>query len=106
VLLRTSLFIQTIVFMRKKSRAPFWKEVKNKFLLILAFSFLLPWAHAGNPKKRSPDEVLLVLNANTTEFVTDTAAAEARRVASPGTEIVPRLSMSCITTFIRLVSPD
>jgi allantoin racemase len=32
---------------------------------------------------------ILVLNANTTEFVTETAAAEARRVASPGTEIVP-----------------
>ena len=32
---------------------------------------------------------ILVLNANTTEFVTGTAAAEARRVASLGTEIVP-----------------
>jgi allantoin racemase len=32
---------------------------------------------------------ILVLNANTTEFVTETAAAEARRVSSPGTEIVP-----------------
>ena len=32
---------------------------------------------------------ILVLNANTTDFVTQTAAAEARRVASPGTEIVP-----------------
>src|SRR3954465_3479497 len=32
---------------------------------------------------------ILVLNANTTAFVTDTAAAEARRVASAGTEIVP-----------------
>ena len=32
---------------------------------------------------------ILVMNANTTEFVTETAAAEARRVASPGTEIVP-----------------
>lgn len=32
---------------------------------------------------------ILVLNANTTEFVTETAAAEARRVASPGTEILP-----------------
>ena len=32
---------------------------------------------------------ILVLNANTTDFVTETAAAEARRVASPGTEIVP-----------------
>jgi allantoin racemase len=32
---------------------------------------------------------ILVLNANTTEFVTETAAAEGRRVASPGTEIVP-----------------
>jgi allantoin racemase len=32
---------------------------------------------------------ILVLNANTTEFVTETAAIEARRVASPGTEIVP-----------------
>jgi allantoin racemase len=32
---------------------------------------------------------ILVLNANTTPFVTDTAAAEARRVASPGSEIVP-----------------
>ena len=31
---------------------------------------------------------ILVLNANTTDFVTETAAAEARRVASPGTEIV------------------
>ena len=31
---------------------------------------------------------ILVLNANTTDFVTQTAAAEARRVASPGTEIV------------------
>lgn len=31
---------------------------------------------------------ILVLNANTTEFVTETAAAEARRVASPGTEIL------------------
>src|SRR4051812_18326362 len=31
---------------------------------------------------------ILVLNANTTEFVTETAAAEARRLASPGTEIV------------------
>ncbi len=32
---------------------------------------------------------ILVLNANTTDFVTETAATEARRVASPGTEIVP-----------------
>ena len=32
---------------------------------------------------------ILVLNANTTDFVTETAAAEARRVASPGTEIIP-----------------
>jgi allantoin racemase len=32
---------------------------------------------------------ILIVNANTTEFVTQTAAAEARRVASPGTEIVP-----------------
>jgi allantoin racemase len=32
---------------------------------------------------------ILVLNANTTDFVTQTAANEARRVASPGTEIVP-----------------
>src|ERR1044072_80817 len=32
---------------------------------------------------------ILVLNANTTDFVTQTAASEARRVASPGTEIVP-----------------
>lgn len=32
---------------------------------------------------------ILVLNANTTEFVTETAAAEGRRVASSGTEIVP-----------------
>ena len=31
---------------------------------------------------------ILILNANTTDFVTQTAAAEARRVASPGTEIV------------------
>jgi len=32
---------------------------------------------------------ILCLNANTTDFVTQTAAAEGRRVASPGTEIVP-----------------
>ena len=32
---------------------------------------------------------ILVLNANTTTFVTETAAAEGRRVASTGTEIVP-----------------
>jgi allantoin racemase len=32
---------------------------------------------------------ILVLNANTTAFVTETAAAEGRRLASPGTEIVP-----------------
>jgi allantoin racemase len=32
---------------------------------------------------------ILVLNANTTTFVTETAATEARCVASPGTEIVP-----------------
>jgi allantoin racemase len=32
---------------------------------------------------------ILVLNANTTAFVTETAAAEGRHVASPGTEIVP-----------------
>jgi allantoin racemase len=31
---------------------------------------------------------ILVLNANTTDFVTETAAAEARRVAAPGTEII------------------
>lgn len=31
---------------------------------------------------------ILVLNANTTSFVTETAAAEARRIASAGTEIV------------------
>src|SRR5436305_13074772 len=31
---------------------------------------------------------ILVLNANTTHFVTETAAAEGRRVASPGTEIL------------------
>jgi allantoin racemase len=31
---------------------------------------------------------ILVLNANTTEFVTETAAVEARRVAAQGTEIV------------------
>jgi uncharacterized protein (TIGR03790 family) len=39
--------------------------VKNAtLLLILAVSFLQPWARAENPQKRSPDEVLLVLNAN------------------------------------------
>src|SRR5256885_13901835 len=32
---------------------------------------------------------ILVLKANTTPFVTETAAQEARRVASRGTEIVP-----------------
>lgn len=32
---------------------------------------------------------ILILNANTTAFVTETAAAEGRRVASPGTELVP-----------------
>lgn len=32
---------------------------------------------------------ILVMNANTTDFVTQTAANEARRVASAGTEIVP-----------------
>ncbi|MEJ1160146.1 aspartate/glutamate racemase family protein [Prosthecomicrobium sp. N25] len=32
---------------------------------------------------------ILVLNANTTAFVTERAAAEARRVASSGTEILP-----------------
>src|SRR5882762_4690647 len=32
---------------------------------------------------------ILVLNANTTDFVTQTAASEARRVAAPGTEIIP-----------------
>ncbi len=32
---------------------------------------------------------ILVLNANTTDFVTQIAANEARRVAAPGTEIVP-----------------
>jgi allantoin racemase len=32
---------------------------------------------------------ILVLNANTTAFVTETCASEARRVASSGTEIVP-----------------
>ena len=32
---------------------------------------------------------ILVLNANTTAFVTETAAVEGRRVASPGTEIIP-----------------
>jgi allantoin racemase len=32
---------------------------------------------------------ILVLNANTTAFVTETASAEGRRVASPGTEIIP-----------------
>jgi allantoin racemase len=32
---------------------------------------------------------ILVLNANTTSFVTETAANEAKRVASPGTEILP-----------------
>src|SRR5258708_34302624 len=31
---------------------------------------------------------ILVLNANTTDFVTETAAAEARRVAAPSTEII------------------
>lgn len=31
---------------------------------------------------------ILLINGNTTSFVTETAAAEARRVASPGTEIV------------------
>jgi len=32
---------------------------------------------------------LLVINANTSSFVTDKVAAEARQVAAPGTEIVP-----------------
>jgi Asp/Glu/hydantoin racemase len=32
---------------------------------------------------------LLLLNANTTEAVTEKIAAEARRVALPGTEILP-----------------
>jgi len=32
---------------------------------------------------------ILVLNANTTDFVTQTAADDGRRVASPGTEIAP-----------------
>jgi uncharacterized protein (TIGR03790 family) len=50
--------------MRKSPRRLFFKNAKDNFLLILAFSFLAPWAHAGNPKKRSPDEVLVVLNVN------------------------------------------
>lgn len=37
---------------------------------------------------------LLLLNANTTAFVTDLAAAEARRVCAPGTEIVPVTAVS------------
>jgi uncharacterized protein (TIGR03790 family) len=50
--------------MRKKPGSPLLKNTKNGLLLIWAFLFLLPSAHAGNPKKRSPNEVLLVLNAN------------------------------------------
>jgi uncharacterized protein (TIGR03790 family) len=34
------------------------------FILLLAFSFSLSWACAGNAVQRSPDEVLLVVNAN------------------------------------------
>lgn len=44
---------------------------------------------------------LLLINGNTTAFVTETAAAEARRVASPGTEIVGvtgRVGARIITT--------
>jgi uncharacterized protein (TIGR03790 family) len=50
--------------MSKRPRSLLLKNAKDNFLLILAFSFLAPWAHAGDPKKRSPAEVLLVLNAN------------------------------------------
>ncbi|HWD91194.1 MAG TPA: TIGR03790 family protein [Verrucomicrobiae bacterium] len=49
--------------MRKKLRSPFVLPLKCKVLLILASSTLLPWARAEHPKKRSPDEVLVVLNA-------------------------------------------
>lgn len=50
--------------MSKRPRRLLLKHAKDNFLLILAFSFLVPWAHAGDTKKRSPAEVLLVLNAN------------------------------------------
>ena len=47
---------------------------------------------------------ILVLNANTTDFVTQTAANEARRVASLVTEIVPATAdMSRSWTVIPVV---
>jgi uncharacterized protein (TIGR03790 family) len=34
------------------------------FILILIFSLILSWAHAGDANKRSPDQVLVVFNTN------------------------------------------
>ena len=36
----------------------------KRCVLILTFSLCLSWAHAGNENKRSPDEVLLVVNTS------------------------------------------
>ena len=39
-------------------------KIKRNLILIFVFSLILPWARAGNAIKRSPDEVLLVVNTN------------------------------------------
>ena len=38
--------------------------MKGILILFFTFALILPWAHAGSTNKRSPDEVLLVVNTN------------------------------------------
>ena len=40
------------------------KIAKKYFFAILTFSLFIPRGHAGNPSKRIPDQVLLVVNLN------------------------------------------
>src|SRR6185437_10600613 len=47
-----------------------------------------PQRQTGKPQRRCPKMKLLLINPNITESMTETMAEEARRAASPGTEIV------------------
>ena len=91
-------------------KKPSRSTIKRHFILILIFSLVLPWAHAGNANRRSPDQVLLVVNANSpisSAIATD--YAQKRRVrnvlsihcqdsaVSTGNETIP------LTTYTRLI---
>src|SRR5580692_8057018 len=64
-------------------KKPSRSTTKRHFSLIFAISLILPWAHAGNASRRSPDQVLLVVNSNSPiSSAIGTDYAQKRRVTN------------------------